>query len=386
MSALSSHHRLQLGPVLKSDQLRATVFVVVVDLAQPWRVMQSVERWTSHLDALVSQVGSDLDEGELQSMRQEHFNYVQKRYASSSRLGQDGELPDLPEGMLEHNSGVPLIVVGCNSDSLVGNSRASISSQCRANFVQLHLRQFCLRRGAALVFVPGTAERMELLQPKSAYAHPHLGDEADLAAEGGGGAPSALLLEQYLLHRLYPATFQYTDENFDLDPMRRDAELFLASGQDSTSLQRQLALGDIDPDSTLFGDIFPANDDGSVGSSDDESKGGEETSSKKNPSSASHEKGGGGGGGMGYNDGSWLTTLKDSLPTANAARFVKSAAPAGAAVPEGSTAGPGKAGGKRATRSSSSATEAPSAQSSSSSSSQKAGAEAKDFFATLAAK
>jgi len=361
LSSLASHHRLDVGSVMKSEQLPAMVFVIVVDLSRPWRVMHCVKRWASRLDALVARLGGDLNSGELDSMRQAHFEYVQRRYAANIGLSQhdedteaalSGALPSLPDGMLEDNVGVPLIVVGCNSDLLVGNSRSSISSQYRANFVQLHLRRFCLSRGAALVFVPRTSSSMDL-KPDEGYAHA-CDDGVGGFSKGASapklsnaervGAPSALLLEQYLLHRLYPTEFRYSAAEFDLDPMRRDTDLFIASGQDSATLQLQLALGDIDVDSVFEDIVLPPNHgDGDAepfdddDDDDDDSKEGEEVKEEEEEEGEEdkvrqkRQSGESGGGSvMEHDDDRWLGNLKLSLSAVNAKRSVKSNTPAAA--------------------------------------------------------
>jgi len=314
-SSSSSCHRLGLDVALSGDMLGTALMVIVVDLSRPWRVARCLERWSAELDSLAAAAAAQLPAANVTALKKAQHEYVQQRYAGAAGSGRDeggdalsaAGLPELPGGMLEVNHGVPLVVVGFRSDGL---GSASVAAQCRANAVQLHLRKFCLARGAALAFVPSGG---------------------DGGGEDGCGAAvaAAQLLQQYLLHRLYPLAFPFRAD-FDLDPLRPDALLFVASGQDSAALMGQLVLGDLKdlPLDEAVPRSLGANGGG----------GGDDDDSDDDPDGHAREGngvvvGGGAGNGGECDDLEWLEGLKASLGTeAWLKRAVKAADPPGDAA------------------------------------------------------
>lgn len=230
LSTDSQNHRVSVETALKKEQLNSTLFVIVVDLAKPWGVLTCLEKWTSRLDKVVDSLLLELPD-ESNEMKKKHFEYVQERYGGMNyQMSHDSEaiLPELPEGMLAVNMGIPLIVVGCNSECLY-KPHAPISSQYKSNWMQVQLRKFCFQRGASLIFVPNEDT------------------VADTVTDSSNMISSGLLLQQYLLHRLYPSSFRYLNDDFDYDPTRPDQSLMITSGQDSKHQIDSLVIGDLNP-------------------------------------------------------------------------------------------------------------------------------------------
>jgi hypothetical protein len=336
LSTVARHHRMTAAMALKKEQLGTTVFVVTVDLSRPWRVMRCLERWCAELDEAVA--ATNFPPTEALQLQRRQREYVQARYAN----GVDGALPDLPEGLLddaETPHGVPLVVVGTHSEQLFelrpGSAGGPAAAAAQANAVQYHLRRFCLKRGATLVFVPtdsaAAAEDFTangalgaVGSPLSTASGSTLTNSSGKSEEGKPHVPSALLLQQYLLHRLYPSAFAYDASAFDFDPERPDDELFLCAGQDSPSLASQLELGPLEGMS--FEEALPAPP-GWAGPSEEE---GGSVSTSLAQSVPTTTAGGGGdsssnGEGkpsMDFDDSVWLASLHASLDTAQAQRAV----------------------------------------------------------------
>ena len=335
LSTFARHHRMTAATALKKEQLvAACVFVVTVDLARPWRVLRCLETWCAELDAAVA--AAELPAAEAAQLQRKQREYVQQRYAN----GIDGALPDLPEGVLgaaETPHGVPLVVVGTNSDSRSG-AAARPAAVARANAVQLHLRRFCLKRGATLVFVPtdgAAAEGLAARARAAATPAPPSGapSGAVVKEEGSGGeeeeeayAPSALLLQQYLLHRLYPAAFRYDAASFDFDPGRPDAELFLCAGQDSPALASQLELGALA--GLSFHDAVPPPQ-GWAGPDEEESGAAQVAAAAAAAGTSAVSAGAVAGpeAPLEYDDSAWLANLRAGLSAAQAQRAVLAEAP-----------------------------------------------------------
>lgn len=61
------------------------------------------------------------------------------------------DLP-LPDGVLKVNLGIPIIIVCTRAELLLHGDRATFLEK-NIDFIQKHLRQYCLQYGAALVFL-----------------------------------------------------------------------------------------------------------------------------------------------------------------------------------------------------------------------------------------
>ena len=322
---------------LKKEQLGTTVFVVTVDLSRPWRVMRCLDRWCAELDAAVA--ATDMPSAEASQLQRRQREYVQARYAN----GVDGALPDLPKGLLDDSEtphGVPLVVVGTHSERLFelrsGTAAGPAPAAAEANAVQYHLRRFCLKRGATLVFVPtdSAAAAEEFASSSSSSKAPGsiLANASGQREEFNSGSeqphvPSALLLQQYLLHRLYPSAFAFDAAAFDFNPERPDDELFLCAGQDSPSLANQLELGPLD--GLSFEEAVPAPPNW-AGPTEEESGDAQSSLVQSAPGTTAAGVRGGKPSSNGeeepsleFDDSAWLAGLRASLNTAQAQRAVQ---------------------------------------------------------------
>ena len=116
------------------DALQRCVILVAIDLASPWKILDSLRGWIAKVEAAVHKVAPDAVE-QLRSRMQERF----------------GATLSLKPGMLAKNIGLPLVVVGCKSD-LFSNASSSVDAEMRVEFIQRHLRQVCFEHGATLVY------------------------------------------------------------------------------------------------------------------------------------------------------------------------------------------------------------------------------------------
>ena len=87
LSADSLRHRVTPQTALRADQLASALFVVVVDLARPWRAVATLERWAGRLDALAAGLALELPPGEGEALREAQRSYVQRRYAGAGDEG-----------------------------------------------------------------------------------------------------------------------------------------------------------------------------------------------------------------------------------------------------------------------------------------------------------
>lgn len=216
--------------VLSKEKCRNTIVVVVVDLSQPWDVMDSLQRWTevvrTHLNTL------NIPPKEFSEMRDavlKHFQgYSDPEEPEISLSGDSASaatdpsvaLP-LDDSVLTHNLGIPLIVVCCKTDALDQVEKTHSYKSDHIDFVQQHIRRFCLNYGAGLVY---TAAK----------------DSKNIS-----------LLYKYLIHRAFGLPFRIPAHVVDKDAV------FIPSGWDNENKIKILHkhIQQFDPDSD-YSDII----------------------------------------------------------------------------------------------------------------------------------
>jgi dynein light intermediate chain 1 len=109
----------------------------------------------------------------------------------------------LQEGVLKVNLGIPIIVVCNKIDLLLRGEKAPFLEQ-NLDFIQKHLRNYCLSYAASLIFV-------ETITPTNVE-----------------------LLYRYILHRLYDFEFNIKAQVYEKD------SLFIPTGFDSQLLINEL--------------------------------------------------------------------------------------------------------------------------------------------------
>ncbi|CAM9366053.1 unnamed protein product [Discosporangium mesarthrocarpum] len=190
-----------LGKVLRADNLEHTMVLVGLDLSKPWELMDSLERWTNVLEGHMNSLLQQLSVGAQDDLRDRVKKGLRTGgvpgVGSVVGGGAGDDMPKLEEGVLGKNLGVPMAVVCCKADTLQNDT---FEQQQRLHFIQQHLRRFCLNYGAALVYTS--------------------------AKEG----VNCTQLQRYILSRLYPEVFTFTD------PGQVTDAAFIPSGWDSKRL------------------------------------------------------------------------------------------------------------------------------------------------------
>jgi len=145
-----SSYLLQL--VLTPELIDDAMLVMVVDLARPWLIMDSLQKWSNEISSHLESFSGD---DKMQRLRDERVKQYQ-RFTESTESKKEGEEQvtlDLDEGTLETNFGIPFVVVATKSDCLEQLSQDYDYHQEHLDFIQLHIRRFCLKHGASLVYV-----------------------------------------------------------------------------------------------------------------------------------------------------------------------------------------------------------------------------------------
>ncbi|KAM9301480.1 cytoplasmic dynein 1 light intermediate chain 2 [Gastrophryne carolinensis] len=165
------YHKSLLKFAVSADTLCDTLVVFVADMSRPWTVMESLLKWASvlreHIDKLKipPEVTRDLE----QKMVKEFQEYVEPEDVSSdspqrrvpAASGPDDENVILPLGdnVLTHNLGIPVLVVCTKCDAVSVLEKEHDYRDEHFDFIQSHIRRFCLQYGAALIYTSVKEEK-----------------------------------------------------------------------------------------------------------------------------------------------------------------------------------------------------------------------------------
>uniref|UniRef100_A0AAY4B4J6 Dynein light intermediate chain n=1 Tax=Denticeps clupeoides TaxID=299321 RepID=A0AAY4B4J6_9TELE len=148
--------------VLAAENVADSLALLVVDMSRPWLALDSLHRWAGVLRERVDKLRlppetlRDL-EHRLVKQFQEYVEpsgdpdaAVQRR--SAEQQEEEGVVLPLGENTLTHNLGFPLVVVCTKCDAIGALEKEHDYRDEHLDFIQSHIRRFCLQHGAALVY------------------------------------------------------------------------------------------------------------------------------------------------------------------------------------------------------------------------------------------
>merc|ERR1719174_2053982 len=144
---------------IKAQNLKNTVLVLNVNLSKPYTALPVLEKWMCVVEKLVVEETCKLSVDEQDALKSRVHKLCQTALAENE-IAEEGDTKNaaaaaaatsLGDGMLTTNLGIPIIVVGTQSDQLKLDDD-------HANYFQLSLRKFCQKYGAGLVFTSSTRE------------------------------------------------------------------------------------------------------------------------------------------------------------------------------------------------------------------------------------
>lgn len=148
---------------LQPEQLDRSVVLLCASMAEPWSLLDSLQRWVRILQEHLN-VSSAYDKNVLKEARDRQIRFWQEYVepldsSSHSDLGAkvpsmetDHFLLPLGENTLTNNTGLPIIVVITKCDSMSTLEKEFDFKEEQFDFIQQHVRKFCLSIGAALVY------------------------------------------------------------------------------------------------------------------------------------------------------------------------------------------------------------------------------------------
>jgi dynein light intermediate chain 1 len=193
-------HSQLLPFVLKKETVGQTMVMIVVDLSQPWNIMESLQRWAEvllkHVNSL--QISPQDRRNMEENLVKQFQNYSDpEEPAITTSSEEEGVVLPLGDTTLTCNLGLPLIVVCCKSDSVSGLEKVHSYRDEHLDFIQQAIRKFCLNYGAALFYASTKEDK------------------------------NVSLLHKYLLHRAYGLPFKEPACVVDKDA------IFIPSGWDT---------------------------------------------------------------------------------------------------------------------------------------------------------
>ncbi|XP_042349269.1 cytoplasmic dynein 1 light intermediate chain 2 isoform X1 [Plectropomus leopardus] len=201
------YHKGLLKFAVSAQSLPDCLAVFVADMSRPWTIMESLQKWASvlrdHVDKLKIPP-EDMREME-QKMVKAFQEYTEPEEANPSspqrRAPTAGEDEDvvlpLGDNTLTHNLGIPVLIVCTKCDAVSVLEKEHDYREEHFDFIQSHIRQFCLRYGAGLIYTSVKEEK------------------------------NLDLLYKYLVHKMYE--FQFTTPALVVE---KDA-VFIPSGWDN---------------------------------------------------------------------------------------------------------------------------------------------------------
>jgi len=202
---------------LNETNFENTLVAFVVSMSNPWLIMESLKKWSTILSDHIQKLNiSDLKRAEYMKQQCRLFqmyqdpdesNQVNNSSKKNTSVGDldkkaeqkfdDDSLLPLDPAILSKNLGIPIIVIVTKSDSISILDKENEYRIEHFDFIQYHIRKFCLDYGAALFYTT--------VKDKRTYDK----------------------LYKYLIHRLYSFQFNIPSSVVDRE------SIFIPSGWDN---------------------------------------------------------------------------------------------------------------------------------------------------------
>uniref|UniRef100_A0A6I8QLN8 Dynein light intermediate chain n=1 Tax=Xenopus tropicalis TaxID=8364 RepID=A0A6I8QLN8_XENTR len=165
------YHKGLLKFALPAESISETVAVFVGDMSRPWTIMESLLKWASVLREHIDKLKIPPEEmRELeQKIIKDFQEYIepeealsgspQRRAPTSSGIEDENIVLPLGDNILTHNLGIPVLVVCTKCDAVSVLEKEHDYKDEHFDFIQSHIRRFCLQYGAALIYTSVKEEK-----------------------------------------------------------------------------------------------------------------------------------------------------------------------------------------------------------------------------------
>eukprot|EP01147_Barroeca_monosierra_P008540 gene8539-987_t len=166
----NEQHKSLLQFVCKEEDLERTTLMICLDYSKPWRIMESLKKWISVIENFFSQFENTDNMQKMKENLKRYFQrFVDGQFDSDANKGEtedDSTLIPLEENVLTVNFGVPVVIVMTKMfqcDTIVTLRKDYDLQGQHIDFIQMKLRQYCMRYGAALVYTGRDGSNSERL-------------------------------------------------------------------------------------------------------------------------------------------------------------------------------------------------------------------------------
>ncbi|XP_057194104.1 cytoplasmic dynein 1 light intermediate chain 2 isoform X1 [Triplophysa rosa] len=164
------YHKNLLKFAVTADSLKDSLAVFVVDMSRSWTIMESLQKWASVLREHVDKL--KIPPEEMREMEQKMVKafqeYVEPEEATPSSpqrrapaaVGEDDSvLLPLGDNVLTHNLGIPVLIACTKCDAVSVLEKEHDYREEHFDFIQSHIRRFCLQYGAGLIYTSVKEEK-----------------------------------------------------------------------------------------------------------------------------------------------------------------------------------------------------------------------------------
>ncbi|XP_069770503.1 cytoplasmic dynein 1 light intermediate chain 1 isoform X2 [Narcine bancroftii] len=149
---------------ITADNVKDILLMMVVDMSRPWMIMDSLQKWVNVIQAHIETL--KLPTGEKKEMEQSLVRQFQeyeepdketpvspqRRSTVSQETNEESVVLPLGTNTLTHNLGIPVLIVCTKCDAISLLEKEHDYSDEHFDFIQSHIRRFCLQYGAALIY------------------------------------------------------------------------------------------------------------------------------------------------------------------------------------------------------------------------------------------
>ncbi|KAH0503693.1 Cytoplasmic dynein 1 light intermediate chain 2 [Microtus ochrogaster] len=165
------YHKGLLKFAVSAESLPETLAIFVADMSRPWTIMESLQKWASVLREHIDKMKIPPEEmRDLERKFMKDFqDYIepeegcqgspQRRGPLTSGSDEDSVALPLGDNVLTHNLGIPVLVVCTKCDAVSILEKEHDYRDEHFDFIQSHLRRFCLQYGAALIYTSVKEEK-----------------------------------------------------------------------------------------------------------------------------------------------------------------------------------------------------------------------------------
>jgi len=151
-----SYYSNLLQYVVTKESVKDLTVLICVDISKPWNILETLDHWYQKLHVHLHSLRLSAKElNEMERKIQKDFdNYYKEVEGGDEKvsLADSDDVSGLGENVLSNNIGIPIIVALTKSDHITNLEKENDYREEHFDFIQKHIRKFCLKSGAAVLY------------------------------------------------------------------------------------------------------------------------------------------------------------------------------------------------------------------------------------------